>query len=284
MKLKWAFASASVMNLGWDEEFNLWKKFKWRAVELWFDKVKTCMDQGRTCAELGGRLYDEGIAPIGVGPAAVWTVASAHHPGHERHELLERMDVTVALGAPMLTLVVLGRSGGDLAGEYHRLADKLRGVAEMAAGRRLRLALEFIGGYEVNGTLGSAIELVRRVAHPALGLCLDLCHYYTSASHLEDLALLPKKKLFLVHVNDAQRRPMEVLGCEHRTFPGEGRIDVPALLSDIKRRTRYDGHYSVELYDKDIWALPPREVFKRTADSMKFVEKNLGKVGAVMKT
>ena len=162
MKLKWAFNSASVMNLGWDDEFKLWKKFKWRAVELWFDKVKACMEQGRTCAELGGQMYDAGITPIGVGPAAVWTIASGHHPGQERHELLERMDVTLALGAPMLTLVILGRAGGDLAGEYHRLADKLRGVAEMAAGRRLQLALEFIGGYEVNGTLGSAIDLVRK--------------------------------------------------------------------------------------------------------------------------
>ena len=60
-----------------------------------------------------------------------------------------------------------------------------------------------------------------------------------------------------MHVDDAQQRPMEILGCEHRTFPGEGRIDVPALLAEIKRRTRYDGYYSVELYDKDIWAMPP---------------------------
>jgi 2-keto-myo-inositol isomerase len=283
MKLKWAFASASVMNLPWDDELKLWKKFKWKAVELWFDKVKACMEKGHTCAELGGQMHDAGITPIGVGPAAVWTLGSSFHPGQERRELLERMDVTLALGASTLTVVILGRPAPDLTYEYHRLADKLRGVTEMAAARNLRLALEFIGGLEVNGTLGSAIELVRRADHPNLGLCLDLCHYYTSASHLEELVLLPKKKLFLVHVDDAQQRPMEVLGCEHRTFPGEGRIDVPALLAEIKRRTKYDGYYSVELYDKDIWAMEAREVFKRTAASQKFVEKNFGKIGAVMK-
>jgi 2-keto-myo-inositol isomerase len=283
MKLKWAFNSASVMNLPWDDEFKLWKKYKWKFVELWFDKIKSCMDQGRTCAELGRQMYEEGITPVGAGPAAVWTVASGHHPGLERHELIERMDVTLALGASMLTLVVLGRPGNDLAGEYHRLADKLRGVAEMAQARGLKLALEFIGGFEVNGTLGSALELIRRADHPNLGLCLDLCHYYASASHLEELALLPKKKLFLVHVDDSQPRPMEILRCEHRTFPGHGRIDVPALLGAIKKLTRYDGYYSVELYDKDIWAMDAREVFKHTAESVKFVEKNFGKAGAVMK-
>ena len=282
MKLKWAFNSASVMNLDWDAELKLWKKFKWRAVELWFDKVKACMEKGRTCAELGTMMHDCGITPIAVGPAAIRTVAANYHPGMERRELLERMDVTLAMGASMLTVVILGRPG-DLASEYHRLAEKLHDAAAMAAGRNLKLALEFIGGFQINGTLGSAIELVSKADHPALGLCLDLCHYYASASHLEELALLPKKKLFLVHVDDAQRRPMEALGCEHRTFPGEGRIDVPALLAEIKRRTRYDGYWSVELYDKDIWALPPREVFKRTAESIKFVQKNFGKIGAVMK-
>jgi 2-keto-myo-inositol isomerase len=283
MKLKWSFNSASVMNLPWDDEFALWKKYKWKAVELWFDKVKACLDTGRTCIELGSAMYKAGITPIGVGPAAVWTHGSNYHPGQERRELIERMDVTLALGAGMLTLVVLGRPENDLAFEYHKLADKIRGAAEMAAARNLRLALEFIGGLPVNATLGSAIDLVRRVDHPNLGLCLDLCHYYTSASHLEELALLPKKKLFLVHVDDAPSRPMEALGSDHRTFPGEGRIDVPALLAEIKRRTRYDGYYSVELYDKTIWAMEGREVFKRTAASQKFVEKHFGKIGAVMK-
>jgi sugar phosphate isomerase/epimerase len=283
MKLKWAFASASVMNLPWDEEFKLWKKYKWKFVELWFDKIKVCMEAGRTCGELGRQMHDAKITPVALGPAAVWTVAENHHPGQERRDLLERMDVAVALGCPSLTICILGRSGGNLALEYKRLPEKLRVAADMAEARRLRLNLEFIGGAAVNGTLGSCIDLVRRADHPALGLALDLCHYYTSASHLEDLALLPKKKLFLVHVSDALPLPMEVLGCEHRTFPGEGRIDVPALLAEIQRRTRYDGFYSVDLYSKPVWEMEPREVFKRIAAGMKFVEKNFGKVGAVMK-
>jgi sugar phosphate isomerase/epimerase len=108
-------------------------------------------------------------------------------------------------------------------------------------------------------------------------MCLDLCNYYTSASHLEDLALLPKKKLFLIHVNDVPRRPMEVLGCEHRTFPGQGRMDVPGLLTAILRRTRYDGYCSMELYDKDVWAMAAKDVFKQTDAGVKFVEKGLRK-------
>jgi sugar phosphate isomerase/epimerase len=275
MKLKWAFASASVMNLPWDDEFKLWKKFKWRAVELWFDKVKACMEKGRTCAELGRRMYDEGITPIGMAPAVLWTPGEGHDPRHEREELLERMDVTAALGCQSLAIIILGKPGHDLAEEHKRLVGKLRGVADMAAARHVRLCLEFVAGLPVNGTLGSCIELVTAADHPGLGMLFDLCHYYTSASHLEELSLLPKKKLFHIHVDDSQKRPMEVLGSEHRAFPGEGRIDVPGLLTEIRRRTKYDGYYSLELYDKDVWAMDPKKVFKASAESIKLVQRKM---------
>ena len=78
MKLKWAFASATVMNLGWDEEFKLWKKYKWKAVEIWYDKVRACLEQGRTCADLGRQMHEAGITPIGVAPAVVWTPSTGH--------------------------------------------------------------------------------------------------------------------------------------------------------------------------------------------------------------
>jgi len=277
MKLKWAFNSATVMHLEWEEEFRLLRRYKWKAVELWYDKIKACLEKGATCRDLGRRMHDAGVQPIGLAPGVVWTAASGHDPGLERDELAQRMDVAAALGAGALTVVALGRRKGDLAAEYQRLAEKLRGVAEMAAARGLRVHLEFIGGAAVNGTLGTCIELVGAVDHPALGLLLDLCHYYTSASHIEELDLLDKGKLFLVHVDDAQRRPMEDLGNEHRCFPGEGRIDVPGLLKEIRKRARYSGYLSVELYDKDVWAMDPVEVFKQTAASVRKVQKKMGK-------
>ena len=276
MKLKWAFNSATVLTTDWDEEFRLLRRYRWKAVELWFDKIKACLEKGATCADLGRRLKDAGIEPVGLAPAVVWTASSGRHPKFERDELSERLDVAAALGAPALTVVALGKRKGEIEVEYHRLADKLRGVAEMAGERGLRIHLEFIGGQNVNGTMGTCIELVKAVDHPALGMLLDLCHYYTSASHVEELALLPKNKLFLVHVDDAQNRPMEVLGSEHRCFPGEGRIDVPGLIAEIRKRTRYKGFWSIELYDRDVWAMDPVDVFKKTSAAIRKVEKALG--------
>jgi sugar phosphate isomerase/epimerase len=277
MKLQWAMASASVMNVPWDDEFALWKKYKWKSVELWYDKIQACLDAGRTLADLLHQLEDAGVRPVGLAPGVVWAPGGGHDPRHERDELQKRMDTALALGAPRLAVMIVGKPSGDLAAVYRELAEKLRGVAAMAEARGLRVCLEFIGGLPVNGTMGTCIELVREVDHPALGMLLDLCHYYASASHIEELDTLPKQKLFLVHVADAQKRPMEVLGCEHRTFPGEGRIDIPCLLAEILRRTKYDGPLSVELYDRGVWSMDPKEVFKRTTAGIKAIEKAMGK-------
>jgi sugar phosphate isomerase/epimerase len=283
MKLEWAMSSATVMNVPWDDEFALWKKYKWKSVELWYDKIKACLDAGRRLSDLLHQLEDAGVRPVGLAPGVVWAPGGGHDPTLERDELQRRMDTALALGAPRLAVMIVGKPASNLAAAYSRLTETLRGVATMAEARGLTVALEFIGGLPINGTLGTCIELVRGVDHPALGMLLDLCHYYASASHIEELNLLPEKKLFLVHVADAQKRPMEVLGCEHRTFPGEGRIDVPNLLGEILRRTKYDGPLCMELYDRGVWAMDPKEVFKRTAASIKMIEKAMGKKKAKAK-
>lgn len=274
-KLRWAFNSATVMRLPWEEELKLWQRFGWSAAEIWYDKAKARLAAGQTLEQLARQMEDAGVTPIGLCAGVIQTRTQGHDRNTERDELARRMDLAAALNTQSITLIVLGKVGDDLAAEYDDLIDPLTRVAEMAADRRLRVNLEFLGGLPINGTLGSCMDLVRRVNHPALGLLFDLCHYYTSASHIEELGLLPKGKLFLVHVDDAQKRPMERLANNQRCFPGEGRMDVPDLLNRIRAMTGYTGYFSVELYDEDVWKMDPVEVFERLARSIQLVEKQI---------
>ncbi|MCY3024336.1 MAG: sugar phosphate isomerase/epimerase [Planctomycetota bacterium] len=274
-KLRWAFNSATVMDLPWPEELGFWQRFKWSAAELWYDKIKARLDAGETCAALARQLRDAGVRPIGVSAAVVWTESERHDAADERSELARRLDVTAAVGAPALTVVVLGKVGPDLAQEYCRLADKLRAAGDMAAAHKVKLNVEFLGGLPIVGTLRSCIELLNAANHPAVGMLFDLCHYYVSASHLEELPLLPADKLFLIHVDDARKKPLETLKNDERCFPGEGLIDVPGLLSQIRKLTNYDGYFSLEIYDKEVWRLPAQEVFQRAEKSIQFVEERL---------
>lgn len=271
MKLKWAFNSATVMKLDWAAELKLLQQFKWKAFEPWYDKVKACLDAGATAGQLRRQMADAGLTPIGLAPGILWTPSEGIDRNKEADDLAQRLDVTAAIGAPALTVVLLGKVN-DLAAEYDGLIDPLRRAAEAAAQRGLKINLEFLGKLSINGTMGSCIQLINRVDHPALGMLLDLCHYYVGASHLEELSLLKKGRLFLVHVDDAKKMPMETLTNEQRCFPGQGRINVPDLLNRIRKITSYDGYFSIELYDPEIWTHDPLQVMREAALSVDYVE------------
>ena len=275
MNTKWALNSATIMNCAWDDELKLWQEFGWNAAEIWDSKIQPKLAAGSTISQLAREMQDAGVKPIGLCAGVVTTSKQNSDWAAELNQLDRLCDVAAGMGAPALTVVIIGDGADDMDQEYDFLVDRLRQVAEMAAKRNVLINLEFLGNLPVNGTLGSGIELVNRVNHSSFGLLLDFCHYYVSASHIEELSLLKPNGLFMVHVDDSQRRHMERLSNEQRCFPGEGRIDVVRMINDVRNLTNYDGYLCVELYDKDIWQLDPRDVLARLAASLKKIDQGL---------
>lgn len=262
-KTRWAFNSATVMHCPWKEELKLLQEFGWGAAEIWYAKLEPQLHAGRTFDQLAQQMQSAGVLPIGMCAGFVYTSRHRADEAQEYSALEKVLDATAAMKVPSLTVVVLGDPDDDLNTEYSYLADKLARASDMAAQRGVLLNLEFLGDATVNRTLGSGIDLVKRVNHPSLGLLFDFCHYYVSASHLEELKLLPPDKLFAVHVDDAQKKPMECLKSDERCFPGEGRIDVAGLIHHLRTQMHYDKYFTVELYDKGIWEVDPRTVMQR---------------------
>lgn len=267
-QLTWAFNSATIMHCPWEQELPLLEKFGWRAAEIWASKIQPRLDQGATTDQLKQELADAGIAPIGLCAGILTATTETAALQRETADLLRLLDLAQAMGAPALTVVIVGGASADIGADYDRLVERMQQLAEAGRARSVRINLEFLGGLPLNGTLGTGIELVNRVNHDHFGLLFDLCHYYTSASHLEELPLLGADKLFMVHVDDARPLPMELLRNEDRCFPGEGRINVAGLLNHLYNQANYRGYYTVELYDQQIWALDPQEVMERLAHSL----------------
>jgi 2-keto-myo-inositol isomerase len=272
MKLPWAFSSPTAMKLTWDEEFRYWEKYGWKHVEPWVDKIEACVKAGRTAKMLGLQMKNAGITPVGLAPALVWTKSNGNDLQAERDDWVRRLDMTADIGAPALTFVALGKLGEDVSGEYDFLAERLCVAGDLAHSRGVRINVEFLGGVNVNGSLGAGIDLIKRTDHPDVGMLFDLVHYYVSASHAEELADLPAGKLFHIHMDDSPKLPMEEINNEYRVWPGEGRINVPRLLHQVITTTDFKGWLAIEIYDKRIWELPAEEVFERTARSIQYVE------------
>jgi sugar phosphate isomerase/epimerase len=273
MKLQWAFNSATIMRVPWEKELKLWEQFGWKAAEIWASKITPQLDAGATYGQLVRQMEDAGVAPLGLCAGSLWTATEERD--REFDELAKLLDMTAAMKARSLTVIILGKVQEDFAADTECLVGKLRKASDMAAERGLAINLEFLAGQAANGTLGSCIELVNRVDHPACGMLFDFCHYYASPSHFEEMALLKPGKLFMVHVDDSQHLPMERLTSEQRCFPGEGRIDVAGMIHRLRTETNYDGPFSVELYDKGIWEMDPHEVMSRLSASLQKIEEKL---------
>lgn len=275
--IRWAFNSATIMNCPWEAELPLWQEFGWDAVEIWYSKLEPQLAKGVSFEQLARQMGDAGVTPIGMCAGVVLTPACEKDDpeGNEHIDILKCLDAAASMGASSLTVITGGLIGTDLATEYKLLVPKLRRVAEQAAERGLKINLEFLGQSEINGTMGTCIELVNAVDHPAFGMLFDFAHYYVSASHIEEMALMAPEKLFMVHVDDVKTKPMEVVTNEERCFPGEGRMDVVGMINHLYNKVGYRDHYSIELYDQEIWQLDPRLVMQRLEASLKSLEEKV---------
>lgn len=113
-----------------------------------------------------------------------------------------------------------------------RLAANLNAVAELAAARGLRVALEFMA-FSAVPTARAAGELVALAGHPGLGILVDPLHLYRGGGDARDLAGLP---LLAAQLCDAPAAAPADLAAEARgarLMPGEGGLDLTTFLAAL---------------------------------------------------
>ena len=158
--------------------------------------------------------------------------------------------------------------GASAADSTKDAVDVLRAMSDVAG--EIGLAFEFLGkpGCAVP-TLDMAIEIVGSVARDNVGMVIDAFHFYAGGSRLEDIARVPIEKLFVVHLNGCEDRPLTQLTDAHRLYPGEGVIPIEEILAALRERG-FDGMASIEIFRPEYWEQEPREVarnaYTRTAE------------------
>jgi 2-keto-myo-inositol isomerase len=71
-------------------------------------------------------------------------------------------------------------------------------------------------------------------------------------SRIENLKDADSEKIFIFHIDDAEDLPVGALRDDKRLWPGEGAIDLDAILSTLKE-IGYDEMVSVELFRPEYW-------------------------------
>lgn len=219
------------------------------------------------------------IAASGLGVSSVQTTVHSLFPDslaptprlpadRVRHmkDAIDRIAPHVPGGVPFV--VITGAApAGDTRLVYEACVEAFADLATFAAARGVRIAFEPLNPVLLNTDtalwgLDQALELVRKIDHPALGLCLDTWNVFQTPdlpAVIEDCA----ERIFLVQISD-WHRPRS--GAD-RIGLGEGSIDNAAIVRSA-RSAGYAGPYVLEIFSDEslpdsIWRSDLDEVIDR---------------------
>src|SRR5437773_7880532 len=166
----------------------------WTAVELWLTKLESFV-QTHSLAEARGVLEAGGIRPVAAASQGGLLLSRgaerAAHWEHFRRRLALLGELRVA------TLIVAAdfTAAAPAAEDYARAAASLGEAADLAATFGVRVALEFQKSSRVCACLETALALIAQCGSPNAGVCLDVFHFQTGPSKLEDLGGLTRENL-----------------------------------------------------------------------------------------
>ena len=181
-----------------------------------------------------------------------------------------KFDLMVELGAPMLALGSTTSSAED--DDAGRAVEQLQQVAERAARRNLRLAVEATPDRRAVSSTRDAWGLVQEAKHPHLGLLVDSFQVFSTGENPADIRDIPGNRIFFVRVGDATRQDRDGVhrGFRHN-FPGQGELDLAAFLEHVLF-TGYAGTLSLASFNDVLRATPSRRIGIDGMRSLLFLE------------
>lgn len=187
----------------------------------------------------------------------------------ERHQALDdnrrAVDEAATLGATCLVLVVGGlpESSRDLAGARDRAREAVATLAPYAAERGVQLALEalhpmFTADRSVLATLDQALDWAEPFPAEQVGVVVDAYHQWWDPN-LGTALHRARGRIASYQVCD-WALPFASDALLSRGLPGAGHADLAGLTRAVDA-AGYRGDIEVEIFNRDLWELPPAQAF-----------------------
>ncbi|TVX99386.1 sugar phosphate isomerase/epimerase family protein [Paenibacillus cremeus] len=151
-----------------------------------------------------------------------------------------------------------------------RFIRRLRECAKALEAGGIQFGIEWVGPktlrtlkHDFIHTIPGALELIGAIDVPGVGLLFDSFHWFTSRATVDDILQLRKEQVVLVHLNDAPDLPADEQIDNQRLLPGEGIINLGAMLTAL-RQIGYHEYVSVETFSDTLPLLGAKEAALRT--------------------
>ena len=237
-------------------------------VEFVIPQVKAYLaaQAGRTVDDVRALLDKNGMTCIGGFETTVQCFgdAAARKANHALH--VENAKLISALGGG----TIVAGTDGDEANDLDTLKTIGRTCAQLVGDfpRDVTLAIEFNWSPVVKSVRSAAV-VVEAADHPQVGILFDPAHYHCTPSQFEDLTPAVIERIAHVHVDDMRDKPGDRSDCNgDRVLPGEGVVGVRRLIEHLEAHG-YDGYFSIEMFNADLWAKPAPEAAKAMYQAMR---------------
>jgi 2-keto-myo-inositol isomerase len=261
-----AINSVSTRHDGLEAALQAYADAGFRNVEFVLPLVKEYLAQGHTEGDLRKLLDQRQLRAIGGFQTHVecFTQPESQRANHAIH--LQNAALIHDLGGGTLVVGTDGPPQPSL-GALDTVAAALRGLAREIEGMNVSIALEFNWSPLVK-SLHSAVLVAQMVDHPQVGVLFDPAHYYTTVTKFEHLTSATVPWIKHVHLDDMRDKPGELSNCNaDRVLPGEGILDLAALIAALERHG-YQGFFSIEMFNEELWQLPAGEAARRCYRSL----------------
>jgi sugar phosphate isomerase/epimerase len=235
-------------------------------VEVALGQVKEYLAQGRRPADVKRLLDENGLQCIGGFETGLAGFGSEEERARNWDRVEENCRLLSEWGGTILVVGTDGPSGPD-EDPLGTLAEAFAAVGERVKGLGVTICIEFNWSPLVK-SLRSAVEVARRSGAPNVGVLFDPAHYHCTPSKLDQITAESVPYIRHVHVDDMRDKPGELSNCNSdRVLPGQGCLDLKGIFGALERHG-YAGYYSIEMFNEDLWQLPPADAARQMYDSL----------------
>jgi sugar phosphate isomerase/epimerase len=194
-------------------------------------------------------------------------------PEDRIHDIKKSMKMTaphVPKGTPFIVITGIPPEG-NFRKAVDRSVEALKDLGDFAAEHGLSIAFEPLSPVNIHTDtavwgLDQGLEVIERVNHPAVGICIDSWNVWQTPA-LDDVIAQCGKRIRVVQLSD-WRQPRSTAD---RYTLGEGEIPLARMMRAI-RKTGYEGPWVVEILsslhlDGSLWKSDMEEVLRKNHEA-----------------
>jgi 2-keto-myo-inositol isomerase len=249
-----------------EEALDAYAAAGFRNVEPHLNLVKDWLDDGHTVEQTRELFESRGLRVVASSQLEVACFGSpdARLPNLRANAANARL--VHDLGGDKL---IVGTDGPEQVSvqSLDAIAHAFSDLAQSIEGLDVDIALEFNWSPVVK-SFPSAVRVAEKAEHPRVGVLFDTAHYHVTPTKLSDFDADAVRWIKHVHVNDMPDKPADLTHRDSdRVLPGGGVLDLREIIGALERNG-YDGFFSIELFNADLWQLPAKEAARRCYENL----------------